>query len=181
MMVIDPHGELYNSLADIVPCSRTNDVIVLDPAHGSRVIGINILESVRPSERHLVLSAVISIIKNLWPLNWGPRSEYILEHALYALLESPEPVTLAALPKFLIDKAYRRSIISHVTDPAVLEFFEFFESQNDRLRDESIAPLLNKVSKFVTNPLVRAVIGQTIMTVLVQMAGGSKGIRKRAQ
>src|SRR5438552_3101955 len=33
--------------------------------------------------------------------------------------------------------------------------------QNDRLREESIAPLLNKVSKFTTNPLLRAVIGQT--------------------
>jgi hypothetical protein len=36
-----------------------------------------------------------------------------------------------------------------------------YELQNDRLREESIAPLLNKVSKFITNPLLRAVIGQT--------------------
>src|SRR5439155_9797771 len=48
-----------------------------------------------------------------------------------------------------------------VTDPAVQNFFHFYEMQHDRLREESIAPLLNKVSKFITNPLLRAVIGQT--------------------
>jgi hypothetical protein len=68
---------------------------------------------------------------------------------------------LAALPKLLIDEDYRRHIVSHVSDPAIRAFFQFYETQNDRLREESIAPILNKVSKFITNPLLRAVIGQT--------------------
>ena len=45
-------------------------------------------------------------MRNLWPANWGPRTEYILEHAVYALLEQPEPVTLAALLKLLLDRIY---------------------------------------------------------------------------
>jgi hypothetical protein len=115
---------------------------------------------VSPNERHLVVSSVIKIIKNLWPLNWGPRSEWLLEHFLYALLESPEPVTLAALPKLITNKEYRASIVKHVTDPAILQFFDFYESQNERLREESVAPVLNKVSKFITNRLMRAIVGQ---------------------
>src|SRR5205823_5325713 len=95
------------------------------------------------------------------PSNWGPRSEWILEHCVYALLEQPTPVSLAALPKLLIDRNYRAGILKHVSDPAIQSFFRFYESQNDRLREESIAPLLNKVSKFITNPLLRCVIGQT--------------------
>ena len=43
---------------------------------------------------------------------------------------------------------------------AIRAFFQFYETQNDRLREESIAPLLNKVSKFITNPILRMVIGQ---------------------
>jgi hypothetical protein len=66
-----------------------------------------------------------------------------------------------ALPKLLIDHSYRKQIVKNVSDPAVKSFFQFYELQNDRLREESIAPLLNKVSKFITNPLLRAVIGQT--------------------
>src|SRR5687768_14828077 len=53
--VIDPHGSLVSDLLGVIPRSRTNDVILLNPsAAHSRVIGINILESVRAGERHLV-------------------------------------------------------------------------------------------------------------------------------
>jgi type IV secretory pathway TraG/TraD family ATPase VirD4 len=159
--VIDPHGSLVEDLLESIPRDRTNDVIYFNPADPERVIGLNILESVDHSQRSLVVSSLISILRNLYPNNWGPRTEYILEHAVYALLEQKEPVTLAALPKLLVDADYRRRLVSNVTDPAIRAFFQFYEQQNDRLREESIAPLLNKLSKFVSNPLLRAVIGQT--------------------
>src|SRR6195256_6724000 len=159
--VIDPHGSLIDDLLEAIPKSRTNDVIYFNPADPERVIGLNVLESVDQSQRSLVVSSLISILRNLYPNNWGPRTEYILEHAVYALLKKDEPVTLAALPKLLVDHNYRRKVVKDVTDPAIRSFFQFYEQQNDRLREESIAPLLNKVSKFVTNPLLRAVIGQT--------------------
>ena len=56
-------------------------------------------------------------------------------------------------------------LLPPVKDPAVKTFFRFYELQNDRLREESIAPLLNKVSKFITNPLLRAVIGTKVSIV----------------
>jgi len=97
----------------------------------------------------------------LWPENWGPRSEWILENSVYALLEQPAPVTLAALPKLLTDENYRKQILKNVYDPAIQDFFRFYENQNDRLREEWCSPLINKTSKFITNPLLRSVIGQT--------------------
>src|SRR5712691_1171286 len=132
LTVIDPHGSLIEDLLEAIPRHRTNDVIYVNPAHPSRIIGLNVLESVDHDQRSLVVSSLISILRNLWPLNWGPRSEWILEHAVYALLEQPEPVTLAALPKLLVDHNYRRQVVKNVSDPAVQAFFHFFESQNDR-------------------------------------------------
>lgn len=159
--VIDPHGGLIEDILESIPKDRTNDVIYFNPADPARVLGLNVLESVDYNQRSLVVSSLISILRNLYPNNWGPRTEYILEHAVYALLEQKEPVTLAALPKLLVDSNYRRKLVQNVTDPAIRAFFQFYEMQNDRLREESIAPLLNKLSKFVSNPLLRAVIGQT--------------------
>jgi len=159
--VIDPHGSLIEDLLSAIPRSRTNDVIYLNPAHPERVIGLNVLQSVGRDQRSLVVSSLISILRNLYPNNWGPRTEYILEHCVYALLEQPEPATLAALPKLLVDHTYRKRVLAHVSDPAVQAFFRFYELQNPHFREEAIAPLLNKVSKFITNPLLRAVIGQT--------------------
>src|SRR6185295_7404325 len=113
-------------LLDNIPRHRTNDVIYLNPADLSRVVALNVLEKVCDHQRSLVVSSLISVLRNLWPLNWGPRTEYILEHAVYALLEQPDPVTLAALPKLLVDQAYRRHVLSHVSDPAVRSFFHFY-------------------------------------------------------
>lgn len=160
LTVIDPHGSLVEDLLTAIPRHRTSDVIYLNPAHPDRVVGLNVLQAVGRNQHHLVVSSIISILRNLYPNNWGPRTEYILEHVVYALLEQKQPVTLAAVPKLLIDHNYRRQVLKGVSNPAVQSFFHFYETQNDRLREESIAPLLNKVSKFITNPLLRAVIGQ---------------------
>src|SRR6266542_393489 len=135
--VVDPHGSLIADLLEVIPRERTNDVIYLDPAHPERVIGLNVLQSVGRHQRSLVVSSIISILRNLYPNNWGPRTEYILEHAVYALLEQKQPVTVAALPKLLIDQNYRKQVLESVADPAVQSFFHFYEQQNDRLREES--------------------------------------------
>jgi hypothetical protein len=130
--VIDPHGSLVDDILQSIPKSRTNDVVYFDPADPERIIGLNVLESVDRNHRSLVVSSLISILRNLYPHNWGPRTEYVLEHAVYALLEQKEPVTLAALPKLLVDENYRRKVVKNVTDPAIRSFFQFYELQNDR-------------------------------------------------
>ena len=162
--VIDPHGSLVQDLLQSIPRHRTHDVIWIDPAHTERVIGLNVLEAVHHDHHHLVVSSLISILRNLYPDNWGPRTEWILEHAVYALLEQPQPATLVALPKLLSDELYRKEILKQVTNPVVKEFFRFYDAQNDRLREESITPLLNKVAKFNLNPLLRTVVGQSEST-----------------
>ena len=80
--VIDPHGGLIEDLLQAIPKSRTNDVVYFNPAERERVIGLNVLESVDRSQRSLVVSSLISILRNLYPNNWGPRTVYILEHAV---------------------------------------------------------------------------------------------------
>jgi hypothetical protein len=52
---------------------------------------------------------------------------------------------------------YRGQVLRSVSDPVVLSFFKTYENWNERFREEAIAPLLNKVSKFVANPLLRSV------------------------
>ena len=115
----------------------------------SRVPAINILEPTTGEHRSHVVSAVISILKTIWPDSWGPRTEYILSNAVFALLEQPQPVTLLALPKLLTDNQYRQTILKSVTDPTVRSFFHTYDNQwPNRFREEAIAPVLNKVYKF---------------------------------
>lgn len=165
--VLDPHGDLIADLLTVVPRHRTNDVVHINPSDPDRAVGINILE--RPADtkhRDLAVSYLISILKNIsGEVGWGHQTEDILRNAATALIEQPQPVSLAAIPKLLTDTDYRARVLKHVTNPIVREYFRFYEEQWDkRERAKAIAAPLNKLRKYLTNPLLRAIIGQTRST-----------------
>jgi hypothetical protein len=88
--------------------------------------------------------------------------EDILRNGLYALIEQPRPLSILALPKLLTDSTYRASILSEVTNPAVLDFFHnTYDRWQNSFREEAISAVLNKCRAFTTDPLLRAVIAQT--------------------
>jgi hypothetical protein len=161
--VVDPHGDLIDDLLDNhIPRRRTNDVIYFNPKDPERVLAMNVLEAARPEQKALVVSNVVSIFHKLWEASWGPRLEDILRNGLFALIEQPVPVSLIALPKLLTNSSYRKNILANVTNPIVLDFFHnSYDKWKDAFREEAVSPVLNKLRAFLTNPLLRGVIGQT--------------------
>jgi DNA helicase HerA-like ATPase len=105
--VIDPHGGLIEEILQMIPRHRANDVIYFNPQEPSKVLGINVLEATPSEQKSHIVSALISILRNIWPDAWGPRTEYILSNAVFALLEQNQPVTLLALPKLLTRPAFQ--------------------------------------------------------------------------
>jgi hypothetical protein len=160
--VVDPHGQLVDEiLENHIPRHRTNDVIYFNPKDHTRALALNMLECRRRQQRGLVVSNVISIFKKLWFESWGPRMEDILRNSLHVLIEQRRPVSILALTKLLTDSTYRVSALSDIHNPAVLDFFHnTYERWDNRFREESISPVLNKCRAFATDPLLRAVIGQ---------------------
>jgi hypothetical protein len=87
--------------------------------------------------------------------------EDILRNSLHALIEQRRPVSILALPKLLTDEGYRIEALAEVRNPAVLDFFHnTYDKWDNRFREEAISPVLNKCRAFLTDPLLRAVIGQ---------------------
>jgi hypothetical protein len=160
---VDPHGGFCEDVLDNhIPRHRKNDVIVFDPNSRTHAMGLNILDCPRPEERGLVVSGVVSIFKTLWGDSWGARLEDILRNSLWALIEQPAPSSLLALPKLLTDDGYRSMILRHVENPVVLDFFmNTYARWTTSFREEAISPVLNKTRAFITDPMMRAVIGQT--------------------
>jgi hypothetical protein len=102
---------------------------------------------------------LIGVLKRMFE-SWGPRLEYILRYSLLALLEYPES-TMLDITRLLTDKAFRKEVMTHVTDPVVRQFWEVeFATWNDKFAAEAVAPVLNKVGAFTASPLVRNIIGQ---------------------
>ncbi len=158
---IDPHGDTAEKMLEMVPPERVKDVIYFNPADQDFPIAFNVLEQVEPRYRHLVASGVVGVFKKLWADSWGPRLEYILRNAILALLETPN-TTLLGVMRILIDKKYRKRITANITDPVVRSFWiDEFPKWNDRVLQEVIAPIQNKVGQFLTSSLIRNIVGQT--------------------
>lgn len=161
MCFIDPHGDVAQKLIKAVPPERINDVIYFDPSDQKFPIAFNILEQVAPDQRSLVASGLVGVFKKIWADSWGPRLEYILRNAILALLEYPGS-TLLGVMRILVDKSYRERVVDKVTDPVVKAFWrDEFAGWNERVLQEVISPIQNKVGQFTSNSLIRNIIGQT--------------------
>lgn len=158
---VDPHGDTAEKIISMIPPERMNDVIYFNPADQEFPIAFNVMERVAPEYRHLVASGLVGVFKKLWAESWGPRLEYILRNAILALLECPDS-TLLGVMRILVDKKYRAHVVNQVTDPVVKSFWvDEFTKWNDRVLQEVVAPIQNKVGQFLSTSLIRNIVGQT--------------------
>ena len=163
--VVDPHGELVESIIATIPEHRIKDVIYFNPADTDYHIGFNVLEVDDPKYKHLVSSGLMGIFTKLWANVWSARMEYILNNAILALIDTPGS-TLLGIPRMLVDKDYRQLIIGNLKDPVIKSFWiHEFEAWREQYRNEAIAPIQNKVGQFLSASIVRNVIGQSKSTI----------------
>ena len=160
--LIDPHGDLAESLLKHIPQERLKEVIYFNPGDLEYPIAFNPLEKIHPDFHHLVVSGLISVFRKIWSEFWGPRLEHIFRHALYTLLEYPES-TLLDVPRLLTEKDFRLRVINSITNPHIKAFWlNEFEKYSAWLKTEAVAPILNKMGQFLTSLPLRNVIGQPV-------------------
>ncbi len=158
--LVDPHGDLSETLLKYIPKERIKDVIFFNPGDLAYPIALNPLEKIHPDFHHLVVSGLISVFKKIWIEFWGPRLEHILRHVLFTLLEYPGS-TLLDIPRLLTEKEFRLKVVNSVTHPHVRAFwFNEFEKYTPWLKSEAVSPILNKMGLFLTSLPLRNIIGQ---------------------
>lgn len=168
--IIDPHGDLAESVMNFIPPNRTNDVILFDPSDRDYPVAFNMLESANPALNTIIASGLLGIFKKLYSESWGPRLEHILRNTILTLLEYPN-TTMLGIIRILQDRDYRRKVTSKLEDPVLISFWKNeFESMQDKFRVEAISPILNKVGQFLSSPIVRNIVGQPKSTVNLRFA-----------
>jgi hypothetical protein len=163
--LIDPHGELAERVLDLVPSWRLNDVVLLDAADTSAAIGWNPLDRRAGGERALICSNVLAALRKVFFDAWGARTEHILRNTLLALLEVPGTTLLGAV-RMLSEEGYREHVVERVRDPLVRYFWtREFPQYPAAFLAEVVAPVQNKIAAVLTNPFLRAIVGQRRSTV----------------
>src|SRR4051812_7507661 len=157
---IDPHGSTAEKLLDFIPYDRIQDVVYFAPFDTDYPVGFNVMEDVGFDKRHLVVSGLMGAFKRIWVDAWSARMEYILQNTLLALLEYPDS-TLLDVNRMLTNKNFRAAVVEKITDPIVKEFWTVeFQTYTDRYTQEATPAIQNKVGQFVSNPLIRNIVGQ---------------------
>jgi len=165
MAVVDPHGDLSEILLDFVPSHRLNDICYLDPSDTAHPFYLNPLEVASPEHRELVASGIVAIFYKLYYYSWGPRLEYILRNVIMTLLTRPES-TLVDVPEILTSKDFRRRIVEKLEDRVLKNFWTAeFETMSEKMMNEAVSPILNKVGQFVSSPMIRNIIGHPHSTI----------------
>lgn len=160
MAFIDPHGSTAELLLDYVPEDRIDDVVYFAPFDTDYPVAFNIMEDVGHDKRHLVANGLMSAFKKIWVDAWSARMEYILNNTILALLEYPD-ATLLGVNRMFTDKDYRKKVVDHITDPSIKSFWvDEYAKYTDRYTQEATPAIQNKVGQFVSNPLIRNIIGQ---------------------
>ncbi|MDP2648142.1 MAG: type IV secretion system DNA-binding domain-containing protein [Candidatus Yanofskybacteria bacterium] len=160
LALIDPHGDLAEDLINYIPPERVKDVIYINPADLEHPVAFNVMEHVDIDKRHLVADGIMAVFKKLWVDLWSARMEYILNYTILALLEVPGS-TLLAINRMLAEKDYRKWVVDQVKDPEVKAFWtKEFASYTDRYTAEAVPAIQNKIGQFVSNVLIRNIIGQ---------------------
>lgn len=158
--LIDPHGDLAESVLKVVPPRRTSEVVLLDAGDRDYPPAFNPLACGQGNDISLTASGVVSAFHKLYGESWGPRLEYILRNAVLALLDA-KGTSLLSLMRMLNDECYRTSLMSRVEDPLVRSFWlDEFANKPAKWQEEAIAPIQNKVGQFLSSPLLRAIVGQ---------------------
>lgn len=163
LCIVDPHGSLIDDIIPFIPRERADDVIYFNPADLERPIGINLLEGETSEERELVaLDAMNIMIKLFNEEVFGPRIQDYFRNGCLTLMEDPEGGALTDIVRLFTDDEYQKLKVEHVKNPIVKSFWENQMAKTGaREKQEMIPYFATKFGQFVTNTMMRNIIGQT--------------------
>ena len=162
--LIDPHGDLVESVLPHIPRERADDVILFDPGDLSRPMGLNILEAYTPDEKEFMAQEALAIfIKMFGEEIMGPRLQHYFRNGCLTLMDDDEEgATLLDLPRLFTDDSWQKYKASKVKNPIVRSFWEKeMASTGAREKQEMIPYFTSKFGPFITNAQIRNIIGQT--------------------
>lgn len=163
LAVLDPHGDFANGLLDFIPKTRADDLIFFDPSDLMRPMWLNLLEADTEDEKQMVVSEATNImIKIFGPEIFGPRLIDYFRNGCLTLMDYPDGCSLVEIVKLFTDQNFQESRRKEVKSPVVRAWWDHtYASMWDREKAEMIPYFAAKFGPFITNALMRNIIGQT--------------------
>ena len=160
LCLMDPHGDVIETILNYVPKERIEDVCIIDPNDADFPSSFNPLANVYPSFKFILTQGLIEVLQKQFGANWTPRLEHVFRFTCLALLDYPH-ATMRGMISMLTDRNYRQKVVEYITDDMVKRFFAIeFADWSEKFDTDAIIPLVNKLGQFLSDPLLRNIFGQ---------------------
>jgi hypothetical protein len=161
--VVDPHGDLIEDILKYIPKERAKDVIVFNPADLERPMGLNLLEAKTPEEKDFASLAAMEIFIKLFGNEiFGPRIQHYFRNGCLTLMDDEEEgATIIDLPRLFTDDEFSKYKIAKIKNPVVKSFWDREMAKTGAREKEEMIPYFSaKFGPFITNTMMRNIIGQ---------------------
>jgi hypothetical protein len=161
---IDPHDTI-DMLLPLIPPERAEDVILFDPSDTERPMGLNMLDAQTEEQKDLIVTSIIGLMYKLYDPNKtgiiGPRFEHAIRNAMLTVMSEPGS-TFVEVVRVLTDASFVQELLPKVSDPIVRRYWtDQIAQTSDFHKSEVLDYIVSKFGRFVTNRMMRNIIGQS--------------------
>lgn len=172
--IVDPHGDMAETLLKHVPEERLKDVVYFNPDDLEFPIGLNLLE-LTPDltgnellrEKDIITESVISVFRKIFSEEdtGGHRIEYVLRNTIQTAL-TVEDATLFTVFDLLNDTKYRKKIIKTLEDKNLINFWKNeLGKAGDMQKVKMAAGITAKIGRFLFSASARQILEQPKSTI----------------
>lgn len=178
--IIDPHGDLFNTLLGKIPAERVNDVVVFDPNDKEYAVGLNFLEYNEDEQRYFIANEFVGIIKRLLESEYGINQareitgpifyKYLRFMTLLVMSNPSKKGTLIDLYEcFSTENKWKDFVSPEIDDPLLLDFIEELSKRSfTNVSSDNISfgdYVGSKLQNFVFDKKLRNIFGQKKSTI----------------
>ena len=172
--VIDPHGDMAQTLLRYVPEKRIKDVIYFNPDDIDYPLSMNLLEipkglsgSALEREKDRITESVISVLRKIFSDDdsGGHRIEYVLRNAIQTALTTEDP-TIFTIFELLTNDSYRKKITNSLPAGTLKNFWQNELGKAGAMQRVKMSHgVTSKIGRFEFSPSTKRVLGRAKSTL----------------
>jgi hypothetical protein len=174
LAIVDPHGDMAETMLKYVPQERVNDVVYFNPDDIGYPIGLNLLELPEGldgddllREKDLITESVISVFRKIFSEEdtGGHRIEYVLRNTIQTAL-TIDDATLFTVFDLLNDPDYRKKVVKTLDNKDLKNFWKNeLGKAGDMQKVKMAAGITAKIGRFLFSASAKRILEQPKSTI----------------
>lgn len=121
-------------------------------------LALNLLHQSPGDDHDTIKNNIMALLDTAFDNSNAPRMQKYLENAILALLQDARPHSIVGINKMLTNDSFRESVVDHLTDPVLKEFWEGADEKELKAVSDVV---YNRMSPFQSSIYMRRMFGQT--------------------